>query len=316
MRNDYFDRPLQPGDRIGLIGPSGAIREPENTPEALAARVEAMGFIPCLGDSVGRVHGYLSGDDAVRADDLHRMFADPTIRAVYCVRGGYGVPRLLDRIDWALLRANPKLLIGYSDITALHVAIHAHCGFPTLHAPMLCSTDALTDGFSCGELLRMLTGADAPGQLPAPHDVPAPVCVQGGSATGTLVGGNLSLLAALCGTSYLPDMRGKILFIEEIGEKTYAIDRMLTQLRLAGLFDACAAVVFGAFTDCPIEHPDFGLTLEQIMGEVVTPCGKPILANVSAGHLTPTLSLPMGIRCLVNASAATLSFPDPLFGNR
>lgn len=313
MRTNYFDRPLQPGDRVGLIGPSGAVREPENAPEALAARVEAMGFTPCVGDSVGRVHGYLSGEDAVRAGDLHRMFADPTIRAIYCVRGGYGVPRLLDRIDWALLREHPKLLIGYSDITALHVAIHAHCGFPTLHAPMLCCTDALADDFSCGELLRMLTSANAPGTLPAPQGVPAPVCVQGGRATGTLMGGNLSLLAALCGTPYLPDMHGKVLFIEEIGEKTYAVDRMLTHLRLAGLFDACAAVVFGGFTDCPVEHPDFGLTLGQIIEEVVAPCGKPILAQVSAGHLTPTLSLPMGTLCHVDATATTLHFPEPLF---
>lgn len=303
---------LRPGDRVGLIGPSGAMREPDMTPEALAARVEALGFEPVLGNSVGAAHGYLSGDDALRLGDLHRMFANDSVRAVYCVRGGYGTPRLLDRIDYALLRAHPKLLIGYSDITGLHLAIHAQCGFPTLHAPMV-SSDALCEPFSRGELLRALICPQPLGELPLPPGAPRPACLCPGVAEGELVGGNLSLIAALCGTPYMPDLRGKVLFIEEIREYTYAVDRMLTHLRLAGAFEACAAVVFGGFTRCEPEYPDFGLTLEQVLAETVAPCGKPALTGLPCGHISPTLSLPMGIRCRVDAGAGTITFPDPLY---
>ncbi len=313
MSMTYFDRPLQPGDRIGLLGPSGAMREPEWTPEALAARIEAMGFVPVLGDSVGAGHGYLSGTDAVRLADLHRMFANDTVRAIFCVRGGYGASRLLDAVDWPLVRQHPKLLIGYSDVTALHLAIHAHAGFPSLHGPMV-SSGALDEPFSRQHCLRAMTCAVPLGTLPLPDGADKLTRVRGGRAEGLLIGGNLSLLAALCGTRHMPDLTGKILFIEDVGEKTYALDRMLTQLRTCGAFAACAGVVFGGFTDCPVEHPDYGLTVEQIIEETVAPFGKPILAGLPCGHLTPTLSLPMGLRCGVDADAGTVTLLEPLFG--
>ena len=305
-------RALRPGDRIGLIGPSGAIRDPAMTPRALAARVEALGFEPVLGQSVGAAHGYLSGSDALRLDDLHRMFADDSIGAVHCVRGGYGTPRLLDRIDYALLRAHPKPLIGFSDVTGLHLAIHAQCGFPTLHGPMV-SSDALVDPFSRAELLRALLCPNPSGTLPLPPGEPAPACLCPGVAEGTLIGGNLSLIAALCGTRFLPDMRGKVLFIEEIREYTYAVDRMLTHLRLAGVFDACAAVVFGGFTRCEPEYPNFGLTLEQVLAETVAPCGKPAITGLLCGHRCPTLTLPLGVRCRVDADRGTLTVLESIY---
>ncbi len=303
---------LRPGDRMGLIGPSGAIREPEMTREVMTARIEALGFEPVLGESVGAMHGYLSGDDALRVADLHRMYADDSIRAVFCVRGGYGTPRLLSLIDYALLAAHPKLLLGYSDITGLHLAIQARCGFPTLHSPMV-SSDALCEPFSRAELLRALTCPDALGVLPVPPEGCAPACLCPGVAEGVLVGGNLSLIAALIGTPYMPDLRGKVLFIEEIREYTYAVDRMLTHLRLAGAFNACAAVVFGGFTRCEPEYPDFGLTLEQVIAEIVVPCGKPVLTGLACGHITPTLTLPLGVRCRVDAEQGTLAMLEPVF---
>ena len=310
---DYFDRPLRAGDRVGLIGPSGAIREAELHPAELARRVAALGFEPVLGDSVGAVYGYLSGDDALRAADIHRMFADATVRAVFCVRGGYGTPRLLDRLDWALLREHPKPLIGYSDITGLHLAIHARCGYPSLHALMPSSTKALADDYSRGALVRALTGSEPLGCLPVPADTAAPVCLQGGAAEGIMVGGNLSLIASLCGTPYMPDLQGKILFIEDIGEKVYAIDRMLTHLRLAGAFAACAAVVFGGFTDCAQDDAAFAFTLEEVIADVVAPAGKPILFGVQAGHLCPTHALPLGVRWRVDADAGTLTCLESMF---
>jgi len=309
------ERTIHPGDRIGLIGPSGAVRDPTMTREALAARVEGLGFEPVLGRSVGAAHGYLCGDDALRLDDLHRMFADDSIRAIHCVRGGYGAHRLLDRIDYALLRAHPKPLVGFSDITGLHLAIHAQCGFPTLHGPMVTS-DALLDPFSRAELLRAMLGPEPLGELPVPAGEPAPACLCPGVAEGELIGGNLSLIAALCGTRFLPDMRGKVLFIEEIREWTYAVDRMLTHLRLAGLFDACSAVVFGGFTRCEPEYPDFGFTLEQVLADIMIPCGKPAIIGLACGHRCPTLTLPMGVRCRVDADRGTVTILESLYERR
>jgi len=304
--------PLRLGDRIGLIGPSGVIRDPAMDRHALAARVETLGFEPVLGHSVGAKHGYLSGDDRVRLDDLHRMFADSSIRAVFCVRGGYGTPRLLDQINYGLLRAHPKPLIGFSDITGLHLAINAHCGFPTLHGPMVTS-DGLVDPFSRTELLRALLCPEPMGALPTPPGEPPPACLYPGVAEGELIGGNLSLIAALCGTPFLPNLAGKVLFIEEIREYTYAVDRMLTHLRLAGVFDACAAVVFGGFTRCEPEYPDFSLTLEQVLAETIIPCGKPAITGLACGHRCPTLTLPMGVGCRVDANAGTLTLLQSIY---
>jgi len=298
--------------KIGLIGPSGVIRDPAMDRDTLAARIEALGFEPVLGSSVGAAHGYLSGNDELRLDDLHRMFADDSIRAIHCVRGGYGTPRLLDRIDYDLLRAHPKPLIGFSDITGLHLAIHAKCGFPTLHGPMVTS-DALMDPFSRAELLRALLCPEPLGQLPLPTGEPPLACLCPGIAEGELIGGNLSLIAALCGTPFLPDLSGKVLFIEEIREYTYAVDRMLTHLRLAGVFEATSAVVFGAFTRCEPEYPDFGLTLEQVLAEIMIPCGKPVITGLPCGHRCPTLTLPMGVRCRVDADGGTLTMLEPLY---
>ena len=311
-------RPLPPGGCIGLISPSGAIHDPAITPESVAHKLRAAGYRVKLGASVGARYGYLAGTDALRAQDLHAMFADPEVDAVWCARGGYGATRLLTRIDWDLLRAHPKLLIGYSDVTALHLAIHRLCGYPTLHAPMpaLDSFSPEADPFAWEAAFHALRCAEPLGTLRLPDGAARPTGHPGASAStaeGLLVGGNLSLVASLCGTPYLPDMRGKILFLEDVGEKTYALDRMLTQLRLAGLFADCAAVVLGDYTNCPVEHPDFGLTLAEIVRDVVLPCGKPVLTGLPAGHCSPTLTLPLGIPCRVDTQQGTLSFPVPLW---
>jgi len=146
-----------------------------------------------------------------------------------------------------------------------------------------------------------------------PPGEPAPACLHPGVAEGELTGGNLSLIAALCGTPFLPDMRGKVLFIEEIREYTYAVDRMLTHLKLAGVFDACAAVVFGGFTRCEPEYPAFGHTLEQVLAEVMIPCGKPAITGLPCGHRCPTLTLPLGVRCRVDADAGSLTILESIY---
>lgn len=307
MSNTGISHParLGPGATVGLIAPAGPIRSPDGLQRA-AASVAAQGFRVVLGESCGRVYGHLSGTDAVRARDINRMFADGAIDAIFCLRGGYGSPRLLDMLDYRLIARHPKPFLGYSDITALHVALLQNSRLASYHGPMPAS-DWIQDGFdprSMRHLLAMLT-QPVDGALINPPGF-AMQTIQGGVATGTLVGGNLTLIAGLCGTKFDLDARGKILFLEDIGEKTYRLDHLLTQLRGAGKFDSCAGVIFGEFTDCPVEYPGFGLDLGQIIRDVVVPCGKPILLGLRAGHCQPSLTLPLGAMCRLDADAQSV----------
>ena len=299
---------LEKGDTIGLIAPSGAVRT-EGAIEKAIAETERMGYRVKVGESCGKVYGYLSGTDEVRARDINTMFADKDVDAIICVRGGYGTMRILDLLDYDVIRANPKIFAGYSDITALHAAMFNRCGLVTFEAPMAVSdwSKGPLDEVSLTSMLRAMASAEPMGELengPGYHERKT---INSGSCEGVLVGGNLSLMAGIVGTPYELDVTDKILFIEEVGERTYCVDRMLTQLRLAGVFDRCAGVVFGDFKDCPIEYPAFGLSLEEIIRDVVAPCGKPVFTGMQIGHCTPKLTLPHGVRCRMNADACSLT---------
>ena len=303
-----YPKPLKKGDTIGLIGVSGAMRPStrENV-ELIADKVKGLGFQVKLDESVGQVYGYLSGPDQVRADAINRMFADPDVDAVYCVRGGYGTLRILDRLDYDLIRKNPKPFIGYSDITSVHIALNMRCGLVTFHGPMPSSDDLSSeaDSFSRESLLRALMMESPLGRIENPKGVPLQ-CIQKGEAEGQLVGGNLTLVAAAMGTPYDLDTKGKILFLEDIGEKFYSLDRMLSKLRLGGKFDDCSGIVLGTFTDCVEEYPEYSLTLEEIIRDVVMPCGKPIVGGLQAGHCSPKITLPLGASCRMDAGSGLL----------
>ena len=299
-------RALRPGATIGLTAPSGALRPPQ-TLEPAIRHLESLGYRIVRGKTCDSAYGYLAGEDALRADELNARFADTDIDAVWCGRGGYGTIRIIDRLDFELARKNPKPFIGYSDITTLHTAYGQNSGLVTFHGPMLTSTPEREpyDALSFIRVMDMLRQAE-------PAQPLRPSCtqyvVQGGQAEGPIVGGNLSLLAAACGTPYALDAKDKILFIEEIGEKTYCVDRMLSQLRLCGMLDACAGIVLGGFTDCDVEHPERGLSLEEIFRDILLPTGKPILSGLACGHCAPNLTLPLGVRCRLDANAASLTF--------
>ncbi len=300
-----FPAPISRSARVALVAPSGPCRTP-GAIESAVQKVAALGFTPVLGDSLGQVYGHLSGPDMLRASDINRMFADPAIDAIFCVRGGYGAPRILHLLDYPMIACNPKPFLGYSDITAIHSALFRLSGLQTFHGPMPVSdwVQPSFDPRSMAHLLAMLTGSGF-GPLRNPAGYPLHT-VNKGRAKGPLLGGNLSLVSGLCGTPWTFDPTGAILFLEDIGEKTYKLDHMLTQLRNAGYFDACAGVVFGEFTDCEIEYPGFGLTLEEIVRDIVAPCGKPILMGLRAGHCQPTLTLPLGAVCELDAGAGTI----------
>jgi len=301
---------LRPGDTLGLVAPSSPPKTLEGVERSIEA-ARAMGFRVVAGESCRSVHGYLAGDDAMRARDLNRMFADESIDGIVAIRGGYGAPRILDRLDYALAAAHPKLLAGYSDVTALHIAYGQRSGLVTMHAPMP-STEWIADDYdelTRSGLWRALTSAEPLGRIENPPEFPVEA-LNGGVASGRLAGGNLCLIAALNGTPFEIDARGAILVLEDIGEYVHRLDRMLTTLRLSGKFDDCAAVVLGGFTDCPPEYPDRSLTIHEVIEEVVAPCGKPILTGFLIGHCSPKLSIPLGVRATVDADRGTLTVDE------
>ncbi|MGN0793370.1 MAG: LD-carboxypeptidase [Aristaeellaceae bacterium] len=302
-----YGKKLKFGDTIGFIAPSGAVRTP-GAIEAAVAETERMGFRVKLGESCGKRYGYLSGPDEVRARDLNRMFLDDEVDAILCIRGGYGTMRILDRLDYEAIAAHPKIFVGFSDITALHIALLEKANLVTFHGPMAasCWSSGPLDDFSRDSLYRALMHAEPVGEIANPPGYPRQT-VNPGVCEGQLVGGNLTLITGTIGTPWQLDTTGRILFIEDVGERTYCLDRMLTQMRLAGMFDRCAGVVFGDFADCPIEYPEFGCSLDEIIRDVVQPCGKPVFTGLRCGHCTPKLTLPFGVKCRMDAERGTLT---------
>lgn len=293
------------GARVALIAPSGPVRG--NTEEKLDRAVktaERLGFVPVLYPTARLAYGYLAGNDAQRAEDINRAFADKSIDGVWCLRGGYGAHRILPLLDYETIRPNPKFFGGYSDITAFHIAFKQQCGLDTYHMVMT-TTDDLSgeDEYTLRYALAMLFGKKIEYENPA--DVKMGTLV-GGKAEGELCGGNLSLVAASLGTPWEIDTRGKLLFLEDVGEQPYNIDRMLTQLRNAGKFRDCAGIIMGQYTRCTTEKPEESLTIEDSFNELVKPSGKPCITNVLCGHCAPTMSLPMGARFALDADARTL----------
>lgn len=280
--------------------------EPERL-AAVPALYEGFGYRCRIYPGCSQRDGYLAGPDAQRLADLHAALADPEVAALHAVRGGYGCMRILDGIDSALLRAQPKLLIGYSDLTALH-ALWARCGLPTLHAPMAAS-DMLLPGREADRnaLFALLQGGLQAGAVLAPELEASPLHV-GGRAAGRLVGGNLSLVAALLGTPWAWDARGALLFLEDVSEDLYRVDRLLTQLRLAGVLDAAAGIVLGSFTEA--ESP--AALLQALLQPLCERQRKPLLAGWPAGHGTPNRPLPLGVHAVLDADARTLTLTETL----
>lgn len=296
---------LRPGDLIGLVAPSGSTKDAEAAAKGKAA-LEKLGFRVKVGASaLATRYGYLAAPDELRAADLNAFFGDPEVDGIVCLKGGYGTPRILDRLDYGAMASSPKLLIGYSDITGLHLAFDRYVGYPTMHGPMAMSMASGWNGYSRDSWLRAATADQPLGELRNPEGEAAEALV-GGKARGRLIGGNLSLVAALCGTPYALEPEGAIVFLEDVGEEPYRVDRMLNQLRLAGVFERCAAVALGGWTDCGPEDPERSLTLREVFMDQLAPSGKPVMAGLAAGHCAPTMSLPFGVAAELDADAGRL----------
>lgn len=285
------------GDRIGIIAPGGPVTRDEL--EAGMRFLESRGHFIVSGSHLYETRGYLAGDDEDRLEDLHGMFRDPDVKAILCARGGYGTLRLLDRIDYPLIRRNPKIIAGYSDITALLLALHKMSGLVTFHGPMVKDL-ATNDSRNMASLLDLMGSPD-----PLARDLQGTLCLRPGRAAGPLLGGNLSLLCHLVGTPYMPSLKGAILFIEDRGEPLYRIDRMLTHLRLSGLLQDLAGLAAGQFEECGDASAINGL-----LEETTSDTGIPVVVGLPLGHGRTNLPLPMGVKASLDTERMTLSLSE------
>ncbi len=300
---------LRPGATLGLCAPSGSVSEPARVPLAVE-KLRALGFEVVVAPGCADSYGYLAGSDKTRANDLNALFADPGIDGIICLKGGYGTPRILDMIDWDMIARNPKAFVGYSDITAIHLGINRLSSLVSFHGPMP-SSDMIPDfdEFSASSLLSALGSTESLGRIDNPPGRELK-CLVPGRAEGRITGGNLSLVAATIGTPWQIDARESILFLEDIDEAPYRVDRMLTQLRLAGIFRECRGVVLGDWNNCASAPGKKSLELAEVFRDIL-PGDKPVLANLAAGHCTPKLTLPLGLRVGMDAEALLLEYLEP-----
>lgn len=309
-------RRLQPGDTIGLISPANASFERE--PVALATEaLQALGLQVRLGPHALSRRGQFGGTDAERAEDIHRFFADDRIAGLLALTGGSGCARIVDRLDYGLIRAHPKFFGGFSDVTCLINAIHRQTGLVTFHAPFAGST--WTD-FTTRHFRALVMAGEAPllqnprgeqgGDLVQAHD--RAWTVRGGRARGRLIGGNLAVLSAMAGSDYWPDFQGAILFLEDINEYIYRVDRMLATLRLAGALRQLAGVVLGQFTQCTPGDGNYGtLTLDEVFEDYFGGLGVPVYRGAMIGHIPRKFTLPLGAEAEIDADACTLRLLEP-----
>ncbi|MEG1310617.1 MAG: LD-carboxypeptidase [Romboutsia sp.] len=298
-----FPKGLKTGDTIGIISPSSQFTE--YSLDEIKTGFNDLGYKVKFGKSVDKVYkGYLSGEDTIRAKDIEDMFLDNDITGIICMRGGYGTPRILEMIDYNIIKSNPKFFIGFSDITALHIAFNQKANLSTVHGIMGGSI-LKWDAFTYKSLIDTLNLKEKL-IISNPRNEKI-VTIKPGYCEGKVIGGNLSLIVSTIGSEYEIDTNGKILFIEEIGEPVYKIDRMLTQLGMSGKFSNCKGIIFGDFSDCNnIDENEF--RIEELLKDRVLKYNKPCIYNLKSGHCMPMISLPFGIDCKLDATNQTIEF--------
>jgi len=289
---------LGPGDQIGIISPAGPVERVEI--EAPIEILESYGYGVQVAPHVYERHKYLAGDDEVRLKDLHAMFRAPEIKAIFCTRGGYGCLRLLDKIHYKLIKENPKIFLGYSDIPALLVAFHVKTGLITFHGPMVRELGVKEKTNWDGLFESLSTG------LPQQMSLNGTTSLIPGKASGPLMGGNLSLVCHLVGTPYMPSLDGCILFLEETEEAPYRLDRMLTHLRLSGQLDRLSGLIAGQFEKCG-QNP----AIDELLMDIFSHVDYPIVSGFPIGHGSKNMILPVGLTAELDTDRMTLSIPEP-----
>jgi muramoyltetrapeptide carboxypeptidase len=307
---------LSPGDTVGIVAPASAPPDPKNIDRSVAV-LERLGFKPKLAPNVRQRWGYLAGSDRDRASDLMKMFADRKVKAIICVRGGYGTARLLTRLDYRTIRTNPKIFVGYSDITSLHCAFLVKSNLVSFHGPMLNSDFVKKDlpDFTLRSFLTTLTQPTAPGSIRNGYNKKTIAILRRGVASGPLIGGNITLLCASLGTPYQPSLKNGILFFEDLDEVPYRFDRMLTQLLNAGLLQQVAGIAIGINAGChdpkAKNAKEYRQTLEDVFKERLLPLRVPIVAGLPFGHIPLNATLPVGVHVTLDANKGDLVITEP-----
>lgn len=294
---------LKKGDVIGLISPASFPSDFTRIEKGVRY-LEKLGYRVEVGKNIGKELGYLAGSDEQRLEDLHGMFKNKEIKGIFAVRGGYGSGRLLDKINYSLIRRNPKIFVGYSDITTLQLAFLQKAGLVTFAGPMVAvdfykeEVDPFTEEF----FWRIVTSDRKIGRITNPMNEPF-YCLNKGRGEGRLVGGNLALIASLIGTPYMPSIKEKILILEDIGEPPYRIDRMLNQIKLSGMLKQAKGVILGRFVDCyETDKEKKTLTLNEVIENYFTGLKIPVLYNIKHGHIPTNITIPFGLKTKVNST--------------
>lgn len=297
---------LKPGDTIAISSPAGAVWDDAQV-EKFAGILKGFGFNVVFGNTLKQKLGYFSGTDSDRAKELNGFFANKDIKGIFCMKGGWGCARILDKLDYKMIAQNPKVLIGFSDITTLLNAIFAKSGLITFHGPV---GNSGWNDFTSESFKNIIMNGNSSVFPVGPAEDDKPIVINKGAANGTLAGGNLTVLSSLVGSGYLPDWKGKILFLEETKEEPYRIDRMLTQLKLAGVFKQLNGVAVGKFVKCEAEEPHKAFTYMQVLEQHFKPLTIPVFYGLMTGHIENKLTLPVGAEVSMDADTGTIKLNE------
>ena len=306
-------RKLKPGSGVGLVSPAGTTYVTEDI-NIVQDAVKALGLVPYLAPHLLDQYGYLAGKDQDRAKDINKFFAEPNIDILLPIRGGWGCARILPYLDYNLIKNNPKVMVGFSDLTALLMAIYTQSGLVTFHGPngMTSWRTAQVNSFKKAlfteEKINFKNQRDRDDDNRLMQVKNRIQTITPGTARGKIIGGNLSVLSAIIGSPYVPDFTNHILFIEDVGEDIYRIDRMITHLKVAGILDKISGFIFGECTNCLPSGGYASLTLEEVLNDHIKPLAIPAWMGAQIGHIEPILTFPMGVEVEINANNGTITY--------
>jgi len=297
---------LVKGDTIAVMAPAGAIFN-QTYIAKFKKKLQSLGFKTIFGKTVYQKKGYLAGSDDFRANEFNQFIKNKSVKAIIAMRGGWGCARILDKIDYDSIRSNPKIIMGYSDITSLLIAITKETGLITYHGPVGYSS---WKTFSILQFTSILVNAK-PITMHNPPNYSTLKTLTKGVSQGELVGGNLSVLTAMIGTNFEPNWQNKILFLEETGEEPYRIDRMLWQMKQAGVFKQINGLVLGAFNKCDPEEPEKSFSLEEVLNQHFYTTTFPVYKGAAFGHIVPKFILPIGLKVEIDANKFSIKMLSP-----
>lgn len=298
---------LNPGDTIAISSPAGAVWDVLQV-EKFVSILKSFGFNLILGKTLSLKNGYLAGTDEERAAELNMFFSNKEVKGIFCMKGGWGCARILDKLDYEQIKQNPKIIIGFSDVTSLLNAIYTKTRLITFHGPV---GNSGWNDFTSGVFKNIICKGEKNIFPKTNFEEDKIVTIMSGISEGELIGGNLSVTTSLIGTSYLPSANGKILFLEETKEEPYCIDRMLTQMQQAGFFSGLKGIVIGKFVKCEAEEPQKAFTFMEVLDQHFKPLGIPVYYGAMTGHIENKWTLPIGAKVKMNADEGTLILQEP-----